>query len=154
MTRYDLINLAVAVVVFAIIQSGCATIRGSAAGTDLPKSTDTVTITRAELARIKTFKIRCRSKIAKLRSDKVTMEKKHKSEVKYVAAKAKKQAGKVIAACQLRLNGCLKQAKTITKCPSCIKPAVVAGLIAGGAALIVGAVCGVLGTLAITGDLK
>lgn len=144
MIRFEKIAVAVAVVVFAIAQMGCATVRGGgAAARPAPKPSDLICYTREENSRIEAFKVRCRSKVKELRA-----KAKHDLAAKDQQHKAKLQA------CQVRLNGCYEQAKAKQTCPSCVKPAMVAGAVSGALGLAVGIAAGVVATLALKGDLR
>lgn len=141
MTLSSRIGIAIAVVVFAIAQFGCVSVRGGgAAATPTTKPTDQVCLTRGEVAKIQAFKVRCRSKVKALR-----VKASHKQ------ARATKVHKAKLAACKVRLTGCHKQATTKHACPSCLSSVAVAGLVAGLAGLAAGIAAGVLGTLAIRG---
>jgi len=143
MTHFDEITMAVAVAVFIVTQIGCVSVRGGgAAARPAPKASDQICYTRAENDRIEAFKVRCRAKVKELRT-KATHD----------LATARNQRKAKLDACQARLKGCLRQAIIKQKCPSCVRPALVVGLIAGGVGIVVGVVGGVLVTLAIKGDL-
>ena len=144
MVRSSRIGLAIAVVVFAVAQIGCISVRGGGAA-PLPTTqpTDQICLSRAEVAKIQAYKVRCRSTVAQLGASAA-----HQSAVlqkKYTAE---------IQQCRVRLTGCLKQATTKHTCPSCLQPVIIAGVVAGSVGLVVGVVVGVVGTLAARGEIR
>lgn len=144
MIRFEKITVAITVVVFAVAQMGCATIRGGgAAARPAPKPSDLICYTREENSRIEAFKVRCRSKVKELRA-----------KARHDLATKNNQSKTKLKACQVRLNGCYEQAKAKQTCPSCVKPAVVVGAVSGMLGLAAGVVFGVVATLALKGDLR
>lgn len=157
-TRYERVfALLFLITALALTCWGCVTAkhthRGSAgaAPTSKPtlathkkptRKTDPICFTREEVGRIEAFKVRCRSTLARVRvkakHDLETTQRKHSA---------------AIQVCQERLNACHKQAQVKQTCPSCVKTAILAGVIAGGAALVAGVVAGAVATLAIQGKL-
>lgn len=141
----------------ALACSGCATTsrthRGSAGAAPTSKptlathkkpahKTDPICFSREEVGRIEAFKVRCRSTLARVRA-----------KAKHDLQTAQRKHSAAIQVCQERLNACHKQAQIKQTCPSCVKTAILAGVIAGGAALVVGVVAGAVATLAIQGKL-
>lgn len=84
-----------------------------------------VCLSRDEVGRLLAFKVRCRAKVKELR-----LELSHKDK----KTKVEKGTQKKIA--KERRKGCLRKTKaTLQSCPSCVKPAIVSGLV--GVALVV-----------------
>jgi hypothetical protein len=112
------------------------------ATTTTSRPSDRICFTRAEVAKILKFKIKCRAKIKELRARN-----------KYVVTRARAELNGLLKRCQIKLNGCYKQALVKHHCPSCVRPAVVAGLVAGLVGVGVGLAVGAVVVLAVEGKL-
>jgi hypothetical protein len=130
MIRYSVI------LILALASSGC--FRAGAAG-GIKK--DPICFSRAEVARISAFKIRCRAKIKELRA--AAGHKAKSNEIK--ATKARDEARARLASCRLQSK---------RKCAGCLQSAIVVGIVAGLVGIGAGVATGAGVVLALQGELK